>query len=558
MPLSYAGVALNVLTEEYQQYIDSYHSFTDFTEADLWGYSGYGIDHLPIPSVPLTKEAAVGVTVWPVGLTRCAYGHFVVSDTRLAAIRTALGSSSGPASLVLSAGDTVTLPMYLVAARPLSQISGQVGASLITLCDSRWFLRTKTGTLSTTPSTWASLFSELASQLGITLSVDAIPSAYGQPTERWLVKDKPLSVLLDAAAAQVGLRIRANWDGTYSAVTAATADTAVDLLQAAYTRKTAGGQWVQSDLTRQAPSQVRVVFRQSLPSGSGTNDNYAVTKTLSGLALSGYAGSTGTSGTQVTHFGELIYTGSNSSSLDSYATQAATDYYNWRLFNFDLTLTRIAGWSPTGAEDRIEFHWLQDKIVTRVVRQPIQSLPFGGFFESEEGCEDYRTRCISGALIREVCVGGEWQQDEVLGVCRPETSGGGSGPGAGSGYSGSGGAPLPDDRAGAFPVRLNPVTQVCVECGDVVEVDEDYTATQEVLMVLVDATSGNLTITLPAWFACGTYWIQKVDSGSNTVTVEGNGSDTINGSSISFSTQWAGAHINAGLQSGKWYALKSA
>lgn len=558
MALSYAGVGLNLLTEEYAAFVDQYHSFTDFSEADLWGYAGYGIDHLPIPSVPLTEQPRVGVVVWPTGLCRCSYGHFLVSDTRLAAIRTAIGDDSGPADLVLTGAETVTLSMYLIAARPLAQISGSEGVSLITLCDRRWFDRTRTGSITSTPSTWASLFSQLASQLGITLSVDTVPSGYGTPTDRWVVKDKPLCVLLDAAASQVGLRIRANWDGTFSAVNPATASAAVASLEAAYTRKTAGGLWVQSDRTRQAPAEVKVVFRQALGSGSGDTTNYSVTKTLSGLALSGYAGSTGTSGTQVTHFAELVYTGTNSTVCNNYATQAATDFYNWRLFGTDLTLPQIAEWEPTGAEDRIEFKYEVDKVLTRVLRLPLQSLSWGGFVEAEEGCEDYRTRCVSGALIREKCVGGQWGFDELLGVCGPAQTFGGSGPRSGSGYSGSGGAPLPDDRAGASPVRLNPVTQVCADCGDVIEVSADYTATEAIWMILVDTTGGAVTVTLPAWFACGTYWVQKVDSGGNSVTVEGTGSDTVNGGTISFSTQWAGARIDAGLQTGKWYALKSA
>ena len=49
--------------------------------------------------------------------------------------------------------------------------------------------------------------------------------------------------------------------------------------------------------------------------------------------------------------------------------------------------------------------------------------------------------------------------------------------------------------------------------------------------ILVDATSGNLTMTLPA--AVGvtgrTYEIKKIDSSSNTVTIDGDGSETIDG-----------------------------
>ena len=47
--------------------------------------------------------------------------------------------------------------------------------------------------------------------------------------------------------------------------------------------------------------------------------------------------------------------------------------------------------------------------------------------------------------------------------------------------------------------------------------------------VLVDATSGNLTITLPAAADADErrYYIKKIDASGNTVTVEGNGAETI-------------------------------
>jgi hypothetical protein len=51
-------------------------------------------------------------------------------------------------------------------------------------------------------------------------------------------------------------------------------------------------------------------------------------------------------------------------------------------------------------------------------------------------------------------------------------------------------------------------------------------------VVLVDATSGNLTITLPAVATAGAGFnlaVVKIDASANTVTVDGDGSETING-----------------------------
>ena len=59
----------------------------------------------------------------------------------------------------------------------------------------------------------------------------------------------------------------------------------------------------------------------------------------------------------------------------------------------------------------------------------------------------------------------------------------------------------------------------------------NYTATNLDTVILCDATSGNITITLPA--AAGkvgkVYHVKKIDSSVNTVTVDANASETIDG-----------------------------
>ena len=66
---------------------------------------------------------------------------------------------------------------------------------------------------------------------------------------------------------------------------------------------------------------------------------------------------------------------------------------------------------------------------------------------------------------------------------------------------------------------------------DTVIKTEDYTMTALNSLVLCDATSASLTITLPtAVGIAGKYYtIKKIDITTNTVTVDGNGSETIDG-----------------------------
>jgi hypothetical protein len=65
-------------------------------------------------------------------------------------------------------------------------------------------------------------------------------------------------------------------------------------------------------------------------------------------------------------------------------------------------------------------------------------------------------------------------------------------------------------------------------------------------LILVDATSGNINLTLPSCTKIGKkdYYVQKVDSSSNTVTLTCDGSDTIRGdSTLIIHFQWSSPHI---------------
>ena len=59
----------------------------------------------------------------------------------------------------------------------------------------------------------------------------------------------------------------------------------------------------------------------------------------------------------------------------------------------------------------------------------------------------------------------------------------------------------------------------------------NYTATTSDNVILVNASSGDVTITLPASSSGLNFTVKKIDSSSNTVTVASNGSETIDGSS---------------------------
>lgn len=75
----------------------------------------------------------------------------------------------------------------------------------------------------------------------------------------------------------------------------------------------------------------------------------------------------------------------------------------------------------------------------------------------------------------------------------------------------------------------------------IIEVTADYTITLEDHTILCDATSGNITVTLPTAYLGDEYYfnIKKVDSSANTVTIDGSGSETVDGATTKvISTQY--------------------
>lgn len=75
-------------------------------------------------------------------------------------------------------------------------------------------------------------------------------------------------------------------------------------------------------------------------------------------------------------------------------------------------------------------------------------------------------------------------------------------------------------------------------------------------VVLVDASAGNVIVNLPvASTVRGKhYWVKKVDNSGNSVTIDGNSGETIDGSGTkSTSTQYAGWHIVS--NGSAWYII---
>jgi len=254
-----------------------------------------------------------------------------------------LGSSGG----VWSSSLTQQTPDY---SRRLYQV---------TLVDPRYYWWTKTLDYDFDPGdSWTTLLTNLVEAAsGLTPTVPMIPAVYGSPNPaRWTVRGRPLPVLIDAAAASVGLRFVYLRDGTCKFVTAGEATQASASQTNQWAKDTVlGGYGSVQSVSGNVPASVDVVFWGDVPT--------VVNKTLASLnavvppVLPGYRTATGVAGTKA-FVGVDQRAGTATPVPADLATQVATDFYGWALSLADGTFRGIAEVESTGLEDRIEWEYV--------------------------------------------------------------------------------------------------------------------------------------------------------------------------------------------------------
>jgi hypothetical protein len=116
---------------------------------------------------------------------------------------------------------TITTNLRMLPPRPIGELGGDAigGLYLVTLVDERYDWQHKPATLRVTQNTsWADLFSTVATTLGITLTynpgIEAAAMAPEPDSQLW-ANAESAAVLLDALAYNVGCCVVRNYDGTY-------------------------------------------------------------------------------------------------------------------------------------------------------------------------------------------------------------------------------------------------------------------------------------------------------------------------------------------------------
>lgn len=138
----------------------------------------------------------------------------------------------------------MTTNLWMLPAVPLTKIKNvnpRLGGWLLVLVDDRYFWWEKTATLTIEEgvTTWSGLYSQIATVLGITLSVDTISADYLFPSAS-LASLEYIPLLLDVIASSVGQRVVRTLTGDIVARSARSA-LALQTLQVNKYRKYAGG-----------------------------------------------------------------------------------------------------------------------------------------------------------------------------------------------------------------------------------------------------------------------------------------------------------------------------
>lgn len=364
MPIVFAGIDLTPTVGAQAQVSEFWHGHR-IDEFDHPFYSGVsGTDQLNLPSSPRKDAPRIGVFHYPTGANRWGVCHLVATGAQVTALRAAVGDASG--TLVLSDGvNPITASgMWMLPPRPIAQrTSNQF--YLITLVDDRWWWWQSNYTVPVDPfpASWDDMLDGLFTAVGVTATISTIPAAYLEPQQRrWAEGYRPVPILIEAACRTVGLRVVRALDGTVACVDYATAAAADSANWTAYqTYVIAGGQLTVGDVARALPESVSVVF-------PGDSDLVTV-KTLTGLAITAYGSETGVAGKT----GQIIadaLADSTGGEMAAYATQAATDWYNWALALTDCTLRGYWARPITGLDNFQEWVQQPGQMVTRVVRPP--------------------------------------------------------------------------------------------------------------------------------------------------------------------------------------------
>lgn len=329
---------------------------------------------LPRPNWPEPPKLKINSLYIPTGATRWAVGLFLVDRSIMNALRSEVGYA-GSGSLVLDDTDlsgnavTVTRTMYMLPEREASNLFTTAGAGLclLPLVDARYWWQWKhLGDYDLdSSSTWADLFAEISTALGVTVNGTA-GSNYFKPDPVELTRPfENAAVMLDAVAASIGQRVVFSGEERLDLVTAPDSE---DNFEANI--GVSGSQYFTDErystlagdgvAERAVPATVTVAFPKYVH-GNGIQDDYHnVVENPGTFTDIGFV--TGTTKVIFTSAVADFTSGShdNASNCNSLANQIASDFYAWiasRYAYYDVTYGGIRPWAQAGFDNYTLYHF---------------------------------------------------------------------------------------------------------------------------------------------------------------------------------------------------------
>jgi len=374
IPVSYAGVYLPFVDAN-PRFMGWAHGAIDWTWLTEFAHKDWLLWHGGIRRLP---PIHAGDVWWPRDASRFAVGHFFATADQVRRIRAVVQASStlAPADLVL--GESVTIPMYMLPARPITYGNPDLAMHLLTLVDERffWWFRAANITVSEGVTTWGDLYSQLESGLSTLLYLDPISSSYVNPPGELNSSYEPLPVLLDAVAQSCGQRIVRGYDGTVRAMSASSSR---DILDANLVTQTSnailrgvkgGGLFsfdpdLPNDLACILPASVTVAFRMVID-GTLQTTRYPIQVSFGDLTIPALDGTevktfSGTKRLQDVAKAYFIGAGADPVNLGSLlllAREIAADYYQFTAGGkVDVNFAGFRNWTPEGFSEDVLFRW---------------------------------------------------------------------------------------------------------------------------------------------------------------------------------------------------------
>lgn len=344
--------------------------------------------NVPLPNWPAPPRMKLNTFYCPTGATRWGFGLFLIDEiTREKLV--AENDTSGTLEFDNVVGDANSehLKLQYVHMLPprLLTLDGETcpGVWVLPLVDERYFWQFQDiGARSDLDATsWNALIDSLSLQIptSTTLTCDAVPTGYGTPDLSRMPRDyENIALILDAVGASIGQRLVPKLDEFGYITFGFIAPTSSEgILQNNFKLHdyqviadihdlNADGVFLRNlqgkpDIRwNHLPQYFRLIV-------NGTD---AHTVAIADVFTEDYETHTIRSFTATVHDSELreILTGADGNSL---ARQYATDWWKWRLVQFDISAPGNIAWNFTGYEDAIWWHF--------AAQQPSQAEEYAAF-----------------------------------------------------------------------------------------------------------------------------------------------------------------------------------